>query len=56
MENKFLNIIGIIAVAVSLVAAFYITKDKKMTTGIRPQDMDLTVRPGDGRLCALWVV
>ncbi len=47
MENKFLNIIGIIAVAVSLAGAFYMTKDKKMTTGIRPQDMDLTVRPGD---------
>ena len=32
MENKFLNILGIIAVATALVIVFFITKERKMTT------------------------
>lgn len=49
MKNKLLNIIGIIAVVVAVVIAHYLTKPKDviMNTGIRPENMDTTVRPGD---------
>ena len=47
MEHKFLNIIGICAVVVALAFAFFETKVKKMDTGIKLNDMDLTVKPGD---------
>lgn len=47
MEHKFLNIIGICAVVVALAVAFFETKGKKMDTGIKLNDMDLTVKPGD---------
>jgi len=42
-----LNIIGICAVVVALAVAFFETKGKKMDTGIKLNDMDLTVKPGD---------
>ena len=47
MEHKFLNIIGICAVVAALAVAFFETKGKKMDTGIKLNDMDLTVKPGD---------
>lgn len=49
MKNKLLNIIGIIAVVTAVVIAHYLTKPKDviMNTGIRPENMDTTVRPGD---------
>ena len=49
MKNKLLNIIGIIAVVVAVAIAHYLTKPKDviMNTGIRPENMDTTVRPGD---------
>lgn len=47
MEHKILNIIGICAVVASLTFAFFYTKEKSMNTGIKLQDMDLTVKPGD---------
>ena len=42
-----MNIIGICAVVVALAVAFFETKGKKMDTGIKLNDMDLTVKPGD---------
>lgn len=49
MKNKLLNIIGIVAVVAAVVIAHYLTKPKDviMNTGIRPENMDTTVRPGD---------
>ncbi len=49
MKNKLLNIIGIIAVVAAVVIAHYLTKPKDviMNTGIRLENMDTTVRPGD---------
>ncbi len=47
MESKRLNIIGIIAVVVALTTAYFIKGPQIMTTGILPQNMDLTVKPGN---------
>lgn len=49
MQHKFLNIIGIIAVIITVIAAYFITrpKEKIMTTGIKTENMDTTIRPGD---------
>ncbi|MBD5389113.1 M13 family metallopeptidase [bacterium] len=47
MENKFLNIIGIVAVVTSLAVAHHITKEENMAIGIKIENMDLSVRPGD---------
>lgn len=47
MENKFLNFFGIIAVVIAIISAFFITKEKTLTTGIRTENMDLSVSPGD---------
>lgn len=47
MRNKFLNILGLIAVIIAIIAAYFMTKEKVMTAGINPQNMDLTVNPGD---------
>ncbi len=46
MKNKFLNIIGIIAVCISVIAAIFFTKGKEMQVGIKTENMDLTVKPG----------
>ncbi len=49
MQHKFLNIIGIIAVIITVIATYFITrpKEKIMTTGIKTENMDTTIRPGD---------
>lgn len=49
MENKFLNIIGIIAVAIAFAIAYFTTdtRGKIMSAGINTSNMDMTVRPGD---------
>ena len=47
MEHKFLNIIGVLAVAAALSCAFYVSKGKDMGAGIKLENMDLSVRPGD---------
>jgi len=47
MENKFLNIIGIISVAAAVIFAARMPKEKIMTPGINIQNMDRTVNPGD---------
>ena len=46
MKNKVLNIIGIIAVIIAVIVAFFLTKEKVMQIGIKPENMDLTVNPG----------
>ncbi len=48
MEHKFLNLIGVAAVAIAAVTgAYFISKEKVMDAGIKPANMDLTVRAGD---------
>lgn len=46
MKNKILNIIGCIAVILSVVVAVFVSKEKKMQIGIKPENMDLNVKPG----------
>lgn len=46
MKNKLLNIIGIIAVVISVIAAFLLTKEKVMQIGIKSENMDMSVNPG----------
>ncbi len=47
MQNKLLNIIGIVAVIIAICAVFFVTKGKEMTIGIKVENMDLSVRPGN---------
>lgn len=47
MENKLLNFISVVAVAVAAVWGYHATKGHNMNTGIRPENMDTSVRPGD---------
>ena len=47
MKNKYLNIIGIIAVFIAVVSAFLLTKGKVMTIGIKMENMDLAANPGN---------
>lgn len=49
MKNKFLNIIGILAVAFAIAFAYFSAtpKEKVMNPGIKTENMDLSVRPGD---------
>ncbi len=47
MESKFWNIIGVIAVAAAVVIAFFVSKETHMTTGIKTENMDFSIRPGD---------
>ena len=49
MQHKILNIIGIIAVVIAMVAAYFITgtKGKIMNIGIKMENMDTSVRAGD---------
>ncbi len=49
MQHKILNVIGIIAVAIALITAYFITSSKEriMTTGIKTENMDISIRPGD---------
>ena len=49
MQNKLLNIIGIIAVAIAVTIAYFVItqKEKTMNAGIKLENMDLSVKPGD---------
>ena len=47
MKNKILNIIGICSVCVALIFAIFLTKEKTMQIGIKPENMDMNVNPGD---------
>ncbi len=47
MKNTLLNIVGIIAVVIAVVTAHFYTKGKIMDTGIKHENMDLSVAPGD---------
>ena len=48
MENKTLNIVGITAVVIAIATAFFYVKgDKIMTPGIKTENMDTRVNPGD---------
>lgn len=48
MENKFLNIVGALAVITAIGAAIYFTqKEHVMSAGIKPENMDLSTNPGD---------
>lgn len=47
MEHKVLNILGIVAVVVATISAVYITRGKDMDAGIKIENMDLSVKPGD---------
>lgn len=47
MEHKVLNILGIAAVVVATISAVYITRGKDMDAGIKIENMDLSVKPGD---------
>ena len=47
MEHKILNLIGICAVVTTIVLAFFILKENKMTTGLDIKNMDFMVAPGD---------
>ena len=47
MKNKLLNIIGIVAVCVMVIIAFFITKGKTMQSGIKTENMDISVKPGN---------
>ena len=47
MKNKLLNIIGIVAVCVMVIIAFFIAKEKIMQSGIKPENMDISVKPGN---------
>ena len=46
MKNKFLNIIGIITVAIAVMFACFFTKEKVMSIGIKFENMDLSTKPG----------
>jgi len=47
MKNKILNIIGLVAVVITVVLAFFVTKGKTMQVGIKIENMDITKKPGD---------
>ncbi len=46
MKNKYLNILGFLAVCIAVVFAFFLTKGKIMNAGIKIENMDLSVNPG----------
>ena len=46
MKNKLLNIIGILAVIIAVIVAIFLTKEKTMQMGIKTENMDLSVNPG----------
>ena len=47
MEHKILNIFGICAVVVATACAVYMTRGKNMDAGIKIENMDLSVQPGN---------
>ncbi len=46
MKNKLWNVIGILAVIIMTIIAVFVTKEKFMQIGIKPENMDLTAKPG----------
>jgi len=46
MKNKVFNIIGILAVCVAAILAIFLTKEKTVQIGIKPENMDMSVNPG----------
>ena len=46
MKNKFLNLIGIVAVCIAVLIAVFIKKEKIMQVGIKVENMDIGVNPG----------
>ena len=46
MKNKFLNLIGIVAVCIAVLIAVFIKKEKIMQVGIKIENMDIGVNPG----------
>lgn len=48
MEHKFLNFLGIVAVLSAVGFATYTSRGKNMDAGIKIENMDLSVKPGDG--------
>lgn len=47
MQNKFLNIIGIISILIAFYFAVFTKKDGSMKPGIKTENMDLSVNPGN---------
>ena len=47
MKNKLLNIIGIIAVCIAVLFTILFTKEKVMQVGIKFENMDMNVKPGN---------
>jgi len=47
MKNKFLNVIGIIAVCIAVVITVFLSKEKVMTIGIKPENMNMNIKPGN---------
>ena len=47
MKNKLLNIIGIIAVCIAVLFTILFTKEKVMQVGIKTENMDMNVKPGN---------
>lgn len=47
MRSTFWNIFGIIAVAIAILFAYQTSKGKRMDAGIKTENMDMTVNPGD---------
>lgn len=47
MEHKFLNILGVIAVLATMTSAYFLTRGKVMNAGIKLENMDTSVNPGD---------
>ena len=47
MKSKVLNAIGIIAVCIAVIVAVFSTKGKVMSVGIKTENMDLNVNPGN---------
>jgi len=47
MEHKFLNLLGIVAVVIAVACVFCMQRGKNMDAGIKIENMDLSVRPGD---------
>ena len=47
MKNKLLNIVGAIAVFIAVISAYFLTKEKKLNTGIKSANMDTSFVAGD---------
>ena len=47
MKNKILNLIGMLAVIIAIIGAVFITKEKVMQIGIKPENMDMNTKPGN---------